>query len=164
MIKKEDQSPLAAIQEMISPDPNMEGQINVEKKEMRTKDEKKLGVVMKKILGEPAEGEEDLTEILIDYLLQILMKDRVCLDDLRKMNVSGGSDQLLFSIENGDYAHAATFFAPQLISKEVINQLSDEVKVCCDDIIWVYTFVTTEAAENSIVTHNGRKSINIVYL
>lgn len=118
-----EQSPqpgLASIKEMISPDPNMEGQISLEKKDLKSKDEKKLGVVMDKLLGEPAAGQEDLSEILIDYLLQILLRDRVCLEDLQKQSQIG-RNQLVFNIDNGHYAQAATYFAPELISKEAIN-------------------------------------------
>lgn len=68
-----DLSPIPMIKPMkedLSPDPTQEGKVNIFKKLLKPKDEKKLGIVLEKLLkgSESPEDDDDLTEIMIDYL------------------------------------------------------------------------------------------------
>ena len=52
------------------------------RKELRPKNHKKLATVMEKLIKIEESLEDGLSEILIDYLLQILMKDRISMENL----------------------------------------------------------------------------------
>ena len=56
---------------------------------------------MKKLLGDQSEEESDLNEIYINYLLSILMKDRITLETLLKQSHDNRS---VFIIDNEKYA------------------------------------------------------------
>ena len=65
----------------------------------------------------------------------------------------------MYCLDNGDaqYGQPLTYFAPELVSKESIEQLADEVKASCDDSLRVYTFVTFEKIQHSNIVVSGSK-------
>lgn len=69
---------LQSIKEMVSPDPNYEGNTLLELKSMRPKEKQKVEAAMEKLR---AEGEGELVdEIMFEYLIGALMKNKMQLD------------------------------------------------------------------------------------
>lgn len=164
--KNEDMSPqpaLQSIKEMVSPDPNMEGVTQLEKIDLKPKERQKLGTALQKLVEEQADEEQMMDEILIDYLIQHLIKDSPPLEQLQQQN-QAGNQRRVYSIDVKDQGQPPTFFVPELLSKESIQQLADEVKVSCEDMLRVYTFVTYGKIQNSNIVANSNKSICISYL
>lgn len=76
--KSDDISPqpaLQSIQEMASPYPNMEGVTQLEKVDLKPKERKKIGAALQRLVEDKADAEQMMDEILIDYLMQHLIKD-----------------------------------------------------------------------------------------
>ena len=79
---------------MVSPDPNYEGNTLLELKSMRPKEKQKVEAAMKKLMQE-GEGDGELVdEIMFEYLIGALMKDKMLLDRIQKHNYPGDTRRM----------------------------------------------------------------------
>ena len=77
------------------------------------------------------------------------------------------NDNRLQNIENiqFEFSQQATYFAPELISKESIDEMIQIVQDNPDDIIWIYTLVTKQEVQNiDFKKDSAKKTLLIVYL